>query len=110
LVAIVIGLVLYTFGRSRGGYPISDVRHGIWIVVYSGVMILLSFLGSFGIDYVPFPLDMVVVVLASLVAFYWGVRSGYRTEELKELEAHEARTASQEHVSPRPTSESKTHR
>jgi amino acid transporter len=94
LIAIIIGLVLYTIGKARGLYSIGDVRHGVWIIVYSAVMIVLSYLGSFGVDYIKFPLDMVFVILASLVAFYWGVRSGYKTEELKELLAQEKGLAS----------------
>jgi amino acid transporter len=94
LIAIIIGLAFYSIGKSRGVYPIGDVKHGIWIVVYSAVMIVLSYLGSFGINYIAFPLDMILVIVASLLAFHWGIRSGYKTEELKELLAHEARTSS----------------
>ncbi len=92
-IAMIIGLVLYVFGRVRGSYPIRDVRQGIWIVVYSVVMIVLSFLGSFGGNYITFPWDMILVVLVSLFAFYWGVSSGYKTEELKKLLAHESKTS-----------------
>jgi steroid 5-alpha reductase family enzyme len=95
LIAIIIGLVLYTIGKARGLYSIGDVRHGVWIVVYSAVMIVLSYLGSFGINYIKFPLDLILVILASLIAFYWGVRSGYKTQELKELLVHEKKSASQ---------------
>jgi amino acid transporter len=102
LIAIIIGVFLYSFGRARGSYSIGDVRHGIWIVVYSGLMIVLSYLGSFGIGYIMFPWDMVLVVLASLGAFYWGVSSGYKTEELKELLAHEAKNSSQKQAIRKP--------
>ena len=48
-------------------------------------MALISFIGSSkfnGIDLIPYGWDFVVIIIASLNFYFWGVRSGYLTKDL----------------------------
>jgi len=56
-------------------------------VVYSAVMVVLSYVGSYGQGYIPFPWDFLVVVIVALIFYAWGTNSGYETEDLKALKA-----------------------
>jgi len=69
---LAISWVSYTLGHSQGAYPISDVRRGIWIVIYSVVLVILSYFGSYGLGYVPFPIDFAVIAVAAAIFYYWG--------------------------------------
>jgi amino acid transporter len=91
-VIVLTGVVLFIAAKARGAYPISDVRRGIWIVIYSVVLVILSYFGSYGLGYVPFPIDFVVIAMVAALFYYWGVRSGYETIELKRLKTHESAT------------------
>ena len=53
-------------------------------------MVVLSYVGSYGQGYIPFPYDFVVVVAVALIFYFWGTRSGYETEDLKALKAASA--------------------
>ena len=55
-------------------------------------MAVLSLTGSKefgGLGVLPYGWDMLVVIVFSLVFYFWGVRTGYRTEYLEERESHE---------------------
>lgn len=85
VVAFIIGLAVYLYARSRGAYPVSDVRRGLWIVVYSLLLALVSYLGSYGIGWIPFPVDFFIVSGLALACYYWAVRSYVASRELKGL-------------------------
>jgi amino acid transporter len=88
--AILIGVAVFFATKvKRGSFPYEDVKRGLWIVVYSLTIIAVSYLGSYGIDYIKFPLDFCVVAIMSVIFFFWGVRSGYETPELRELKKQE---------------------
>jgi len=55
-------------------------------------MALLSLIGSKqfgGRGYLPYGWDMLAVIALSLVFYYWGVNTGYRTEYLDERETED---------------------
>jgi amino acid transporter len=83
--ALLIGMALFMIARSRGSYPVSDIRHGAWIVAYSIALTLLSYLGSYGIGLIKFPWDFGIIGVMALICYYWGVRSSYRTEDIAKL-------------------------
>ncbi len=85
LVALIIGLGIFMFYHLRSAYKKSDINRGVWIVVFSILLTALSYLGSYGVNIIPLPLDFVAVGILSLVCFYWGVRSGYQTEQLNRV-------------------------
>ncbi|WP_062308612.1 APC family permease [Alicyclobacillus sendaiensis] len=53
-----------------------QLRASWWLVAYFVVMILLSYLGTFGgIKAIPSPWDQIIVVIVSIALYYWGVNS-----------------------------------
>ncbi len=85
LIALVAGLGIFFTAKWRGKYPISDIRRGIWIVIYSLALTVLSYLGSYGIGVIRFPVDFFLVGALALLCFYWGVRSSCKTEDMMRL-------------------------
>jgi hypothetical protein len=45
--------------------------------------LLLSYLGSFGVDIIPSPYDTLLYLAVSLAVFYWAVRSGLEYNGLR---------------------------
>jgi amino acid transporter len=89
LIALLMGLGIFMISNSRGAYPESDVRQGIWIVTYSVALTVVSYIGSYGIRLIPLPFDFLLVGILSVICFYWGVRSGYKTDRLRRILAQE---------------------
>jgi amino acid transporter len=74
-----VGVVIFALSRRHRAQLLKNIRGSLWLVVYLVVLIALSGLGSFGgAKVLPAPWDTILVVLASLVIFRWGVRSGRR--------------------------------
>lgn len=97
LVALLIGVALYLVASRIVPDQVKppDVRGltaGLWMVVYLLAMLGISYFGSarFGAPFhhhsglIHYPGDLIVVIVIALVAFYWGVASGYRTPDLVE--------------------------
>ncbi len=56
-----------------------DVRAGVWLVLYVGAILLLSWLGSFGgRGVVPAPWDSIVVGVIGAAGYAWGVAEAVR--------------------------------
>jgi amino acid transporter len=85
LAAFILGLAVFMLSRPKGSYRQGEVKRGLWIVVYSVVLTTVSYLGSYGVGLIPFPLDFGVVAVIALACFYWGARSGFMTRELSGL-------------------------
>jgi amino acid transporter len=96
VLAFIIGLALFFFARSRGHYPTSDIRRGLWIVAYSVLLALVSYLGSYGIGLIPFPYDFAVVSVLAVACYCWAVESYVPSQELKGLVEQEVVEASLE--------------
>ncbi len=99
LIAILIGIVLYVIFSLAMPEQIQRptaqaVKSGMWMVVYLIAMLALSYLGSSQLgglkNVIPYPWDMVVVIILSLIFYYWGVASGYHTPDLDEALAEHA--------------------
>ncbi len=61
-------------------------------MVYLPVMAIVSLIGSKefgGRGILPYGWDMVLVAVLSLVFYYWGVQTGYRSQYLEERETHD---------------------
>jgi len=85
LAAFMLGLLVFMVSRPRGTHQVGEVWRGLWIVVYSVILTVVSYLGGYGIGLIPFPLDFCVVTILALACFYWGARSGFQTGELRGL-------------------------
>lgn len=80
---IALGLPVYIYYEVR--YQHSDLknqlRHAWWLIVYLLFMSIISYLGSTGFggqDILPYPFDFVVIIICSLLFYYWGVKSSMK--------------------------------
>ena len=67
------------------------MRGAWWLIAYLGTVVALSWAGSKQFDgrgYIGYGWDQLCVAAAALVFCYWGVRSGWRTPAVEEVEAH----------------------
>ncbi|MFT8310649.1 MAG: APC family permease [Sporolactobacillus sp.] len=88
---ILIGLPIYFYYQAKYHFEgfMKDLKAGIWLLVYLGFMVLISWLGSSkfgGIDLIPFGCDFLVIALFSYLFYIWGIKSGWQTEQLKKRE------------------------
>lgn len=78
------GLVWYV--TSREGKR--EVNASWWLMFMMLALYLLSYYGSYSTVKNPligFPLDNIIALVIGLISYYWGVASGYQTEEIKDL-------------------------
>lgn len=91
---MLLGLVLYLIYvlQQKAGWR--DFKAGLWVVGTGAFVTLMSYLGSFGgKNIIPYPWDNLVVLAGCLIFYYWGVASGYRTEEAEQLERQAEETS-----------------
>ncbi|MBX6764001.1 MAG: APC family permease [Rubrobacteraceae bacterium] len=65
-----------------------EVHAAWWLMFMVLTLYLLSYYGSYGdlkSPLIPFPWDNLIALGIGLISYYWGVASGYQTEEMKEL-------------------------
>lgn len=80
-VAMIFGALLMFLGRARLPEQLREALHWkavAWIPVWVGGLVLLTYLGGSyvnGDGTVPFYWDMLVVIVFSVVIFYWAVNS-----------------------------------
>lgn len=64
------------------------ITRGLWFIWMLLAVLPLSYYGQFGTlktPVIPFPWDTLIAVGIGLVAYYWGVLSGFYTDELREI-------------------------
>ncbi|MGH8040946.1 MAG: APC family permease [Rudaea sp.] len=88
IVLMVVALPVYFYYQAKNGWR--DFRRQLdgawWLIVYLPVIAILSYVGSAkfgGRDWLPFGWDLVVVGLAGLVFYFWGLRCGWRTPDVE---------------------------
>lgn len=65
-----------------------EAKAAWWVLFLTLALYGLSYYGTYGpLDnpVIPFPWDNVVALAIGLAAYYWGVASGYQTEEMKRI-------------------------
>lgn len=71
------------------------MRAGWWILTLLSFELILSWFSILGTQpfgplagnpYIPFPYDTVIMTIAGIVIYIWGIQSGYRTKDLAEVE------------------------
>lgn len=86
MVLALVGVVFYAYYYPKRHFDPSHIKAALWLIGYYVFLIVVSYLGSFGgIKALPYGVDMLVVVIGSLVAFYVGVNSAIETEESRSL-------------------------
>ena len=93
VIAILLGLIVYFVYRMAGKTEIDilsrqNLKGGGWLLVFMGVLTLLSYLGEKGyggIGVLPFPWDFLVVIIVAVGFYIWSVKSGFKTEEITEM-------------------------
>ncbi len=92
LMVVALPVYFYYQGKSGWGGWGRDLKAAGWLIGYLPIMALLSLIGSKqfgGAGLLPYGWDMLTVAVVSLVFYFWGVRSGYRTHYLDEREPEE---------------------
>jgi len=94
ILLMVVALPVYFYFQAKSGFGGwgRDLKAAWWLVAYLPVMAILSLIGSKefgGRGVLPYGWDMLVVAAFSLVFYYWGVSSGYRSAYLDERERHD---------------------
>ncbi|MFJ2116191.1 MULTISPECIES: APC family permease [unclassified Streptomyces] len=87
--ALVVGYcaLLWAMSDSRGRLHTS---RGYWLVFLLLATLPLSYVGEFGpLERFAFPVGTLLELAVALIAYYWGVASGFATEELEEAVALE---------------------
>ncbi|MCL9783712.1 APC family permease [Vibrio sp. S4M6] len=91
IIILLLGFVIYAYFQNKRGWDGigKHVKASLWMMCYFVAMMILSYIGSSqfgGINILPFGYGMAAVAVASLIFFYWGINSAWRTQLLeKEL-------------------------
>ncbi|MBN3759700.1 APC family permease [Burkholderia sp. Ac-20365] len=91
ILLMIVALPVFFYFQAKSGFAgfNQDLKAAWWLVAYLPVMAILSLIGSKqfgGLGVLPYGWDMVVVIVFSLIFYYWGVHTGYRSEYLDERE------------------------
>lgn len=88
--AILLGLPIYMYYDRKNG-QISwkrQLKSGGWLLVYLAFLSAMSYAGSKGFngqDWIKYPYDFLIIIVVSLVFYYWGLAS--RMPDSPDLEA-----------------------
>ena len=85
---ILLGLPFYFYfeWRLNWKHTRSEFRGSLWMIAYLIFISVISKLGSpsfGGINLVPYPFDFIVIIIASLIFYRWGISSYQITSNLK---------------------------
>ena len=91
LFVMVVGLPIFLYYQAKDRWKDfgRHLKSGLWLVVYLLFMMAASYFGSTkfgGIGVLPYGVDMIVVAVASLVFYAWGIRSGLRTSDVQAVQ------------------------
>lgn len=82
ILVILVGLPFYFYYEYRPGYV--DTRKAfyssMWMIIYLIFISVMSYIGSEqfnGINWIHYPWDFVAIALASLVFYYWGIKTAH---------------------------------
>ncbi|WP_227247354.1 APC family permease [Paraburkholderia caribensis] len=92
ILLMIVALPVYFYFQAKSGFEgfNQDLKAAWWLVAYLPVMAILSLIGSKqfgGLGVLPYGWDMLVVIVFSLIFYYWGVHTGYRSAYLDERNA-----------------------
>ncbi len=96
-IAIFLGLIVYGiffFMKNKDDpsrktiHGMSSIKSGIWVPVYIVVLSIESYLGESalgGYNIVPYPYDLLMVIIVAIIFYFWATVSGVRTQEIQEI-------------------------
>ncbi len=83
---VAYALAAYFLSNAEGRRA---VNAGWWFLFLTLGLYLLSYFGAYSVFKhapIPFPWDNLIAIAIGLVAYYWGVASGYQTEEMRRID------------------------
>jgi hypothetical protein len=91
MLLLILPLPVYLYYQAQAGWRNFglQMRAAWWLLAYLLAMTVLSWAGSRefeGHDYISYGWDQLCVALASLVFYFWGLRSGWRTPAIEAAE------------------------
>jgi amino acid transporter len=96
-IAIFLGLIVYGiffFMKNKDDptrktiHGSGSIKSGIWVPVYIVVLSIESYLGESalgGYNIVPYPYDLLMVIIVAIIFYLWATASGVRTQEIQEI-------------------------
>ncbi len=91
-IAIFLGIVIYLIilatGKVENVFTKQNIKAGWWVPAFILTLTLLSYLGEAdygGINVIPYPYDFVVVILVAIIFYLISIRSGYKTDEIRDI-------------------------
>ncbi|MCL5789441.1 MAG: APC family permease [Candidatus Thermoplasmatota archaeon] len=83
---LTIGGYFYLYNHSKYS---KEARALSWTVIYNVLLMIVSYFGSLGKNVLQEPWDYLVFLVISIGMYYYIVRIGFETEELKQFEKNE---------------------
>ncbi|MCK8606722.1 APC family permease [Apilactobacillus ozensis] len=89
---ILLGLPFYFYfeWKTNWNKTGNQFKGSLWMIGYLIFISIISYLGSSdfgGINLIPYPFDFVVIIIVSLICYYWGISSYVVTKNLDNAKA-----------------------
>ena len=89
---VLLGLPIYFYYELRYNHRSLKIQleGSLWMLVYLIFISAISYLGSKGfggINWIPYPYDFLVIIIASIFFYYWAVASRVDGEDLEVAKA-----------------------
>lgn len=83
---ILVGLPIYFYYESKLGWKnfSQQFKGSQWMIfqlIFLGIMSVIGSKEFGGSNLIYYPLDFVIIIIASLIFYYWGIKSSYKTED-----------------------------
>ncbi len=91
MIPVGVGLLLYVYYASQGAFSVKrDIGSALWLVSWVVFELVISFMGSFGgKHWIHAPWDVLLIVVGSLIAYFWGIASRNSVTKPLDLETPE---------------------
>lgn len=88
---VLLGLPIYFYYQFKKKTKnfVQQFKSSIWLLTYLAFISVISYMGSNafgGNNTFKYPWDFVIVIIASILFYIWGVKSSYDGEDLKDAE------------------------
>ncbi|MEM3671429.1 MAG: APC family permease [Thermoprotei archaeon] len=86
LTATIAGSVIYGFYHFKQKLDVKHIKSGLWFPVFLLFILIMSYVGgkpTGGLGVVPYPYDILVLVIADIAFYFWGIGSRLKKRELE---------------------------